>query len=327
MIEGIPAELERLGDCFPTEAMEEAIAHREQITPVLLGILEDTVERAEELCADFGHIAHLHAMYLLAQFRETRAYRPLARLLSLPQETIAPLMWYMEADDTHRILASVCGGDDTILKRLVRDTRIGDQVRASALKAMTVLFVNGQKSRVELVAYFRSLFHGGLERTHGPVWDELVSACVDIYPQEFTEEISQCFEEGLVDEHFLSEEAVEGVLEDGIQRSLELLKLSPDYTFIDDAIAEMEGWVCFEPEPEYDEPRKPSAKKVKKEIEAREKEIRAMQRLIRKPESEDTYKPSVAPSKMGRNDPCPCGSGKKYKKCCGNPALADRKEA
>ena len=22
-------------------------------------------------------------------------------------------------------------------------------------------------------------------------------------------------------------------------------------------------------------------------------------------------------SKTGRNDPCPCGSGKKYKKCCG----------
>lgn len=24
-----------------------------------------------------------------------------------------------------------------------------------------------------------------------------------------------------------------------------------------------------------------------------------------------------ASSKIGRNDPCPCGSGKKYKKCCG----------
>lgn len=23
-------------------------------------------------------------------------------------------------------------------------------------------------------------------------------------------------------------------------------------------------------------------------------------------------------TKIGRNDPCPCGSGKKYKKCCGN---------
>jgi preprotein translocase subunit SecA len=24
--------------------------------------------------------------------------------------------------------------------------------------------------------------------------------------------------------------------------------------------------------------------------------------------------------KIGRNDPCPCGSGKKYKKCCGRGA-------
>ena len=26
------------------------------------------------------------------------------------------------------------------------------------------------------------------------------------------------------------------------------------------------------------------------------------------------------PKKIGRNDPCPCGSGKKYKKCCGRNA-------
>ena len=25
----------------------------------------------------------------------------------------------------------------------------------------------------------------------------------------------------------------------------------------------------------------------------------------------------MLPNKVGRNDPCPCGSGKKYKKCCG----------
>ena len=28
-------------------------------------------------------------------------------------------------------------------------------------------------------------------------------------------------------------------------------------------------------------------------------------------------KPVVKKDKVGRNDPCPCGSGKKYKKCCG----------
>ncbi|MCK5590137.1 MAG: SEC-C domain-containing protein, partial [Dehalococcoidales bacterium] len=25
----------------------------------------------------------------------------------------------------------------------------------------------------------------------------------------------------------------------------------------------------------------------------------------------------IAGKKVGRNDPCPCGSGKKYKHCCG----------
>jgi preprotein translocase subunit SecA len=33
---------------------------------------------------------------------------------------------------------------------------------------------------------------------------------------------------------------------------------------------------------------------------------------LRKPETRRLAEP-----KIGRNDPCPCGSGKKYKKCCG----------
>ncbi|WP_342211655.1 SEC-C metal-binding domain-containing protein [Neomesorhizobium albiziae] len=27
-----------------------------------------------------------------------------------------------------------------------------------------------------------------------------------------------------------------------------------------------------------------------------------------------------AATRIGRNDPCPCGSGKKFKKCCGGDA-------
>jgi uncharacterized protein YecA (UPF0149 family) len=39
-------------------------------------------------------------------------------------------------------------------------------------------------------------------------------------------------------------------------------------------------------------------------------------------EDEPQLPPPVDPIKskgesVGRNDPCPCGSGKKYKKCCG----------
>ena len=35
---------------------------------------------------------------------------------------------------------------------------------------------------------------------------------------------------------------------------------------------------------------------------------------------EEPPPPPAVSSKVGRNDPCPCGSGKKYKKCCGAAA-------
>ena len=33
--------------------------------------------------------------------------------------------------------------------------------------------------------------------------------------------------------------------------------------------------------------------------------------------AEQPKKPAKTAAKVGRNDPCPCGSGKKYKNCCG----------
>ena len=47
--------------------------------------------------------------------------------------------------------------------------------------------------------------------------------------------------------------------------------------------------------------------KTKEELEAEEE-------LLRKTEK---VKPIQADPAPGRNNPCPCGSGKKYKKCCG----------
>ena len=32
---------------------------------------------------------------------------------------------------------------------------------------------------------------------------------------------------------------------------------------------------------------------------------------------ETEEKPKIDTTNVGRNDPCPCGSGKKFKKCCG----------
>ena len=43
-------------------------------------------------------------------------------------------------------------------------------------------------------------------------------------------------------------------------------------------------------------------------------ELEAEEQMI---ENADTVEPIKADSAPGRNDPCPCGSGKKYKRCCG----------
>jgi SWIM/SEC-C metal-binding protein len=39
-------------------------------------------------------------------------------------------------------------------------------------------------------------------------------------------------------------------------------------------------------------------------------DISDLEKLLNPPQA-------VRSEKIGRNDPCPCGSGKKYKKCCG----------
>jgi preprotein translocase subunit SecA len=47
-------------------------------------------------------------------------------------------------------------------------------------------------------------------------------------------------------------------------------------------------------------------------------EVKKMQSEAKSPQSEETkQKPIINKNHIGRNDPCPCGSGKKYKKCHG----------
>ena len=55
-------------------------------------------------------------------------------------------------------------------------------------------------------------------------------------------------------------------------------------------------------------------------------ELEEWSRVLPKEKQEEIYdryrrsRTVVKEPKIGRNDPCPCGSGKKYKKCCGKNA-------
>jgi len=49
----------------------------------------------------------------------------------------------------------------------------------------------------------------------------------------------------------------------------------------------------------------------------RKEDVEAEEELLKEADKVDPIKADHEP---GRNDPCPCGSGKKYKKCCGKNA-------
>jgi len=57
-----------------------------------------------------------------------------------------------------------------------------------------------------------------------------------------------------------------------------------------------------------------------REIEERHKRQQAQIQFQTGPAKSEAPKPVRAGAKVGRNDPCPCGSGKKYKKCHGTNA-------
>ena len=150
---------------------------------------------------------------------------------------------------------------------------------------------SGQISRKEVVAYYRSLFRGKFKRTFSDAWNGLVTAVADLPAPELLEEVRQAYRDDLVES---------GVADlKGIEREL----LSPEpwgrnrFALITDAIATMEWWACFHRE-------ETTSKKHTRRVRSSSGPSPAPPQLSRT-------------AKIGRNDPCPCGSGKKYKKCCG----------
>ncbi|WP_242054265.1 DUF1186 domain-containing protein [Nostoc sp. FACHB-888] len=73
-IEEILAQLENNTKEFPRLALERAIEERETITSILIEILDKLSNNLEELLEKSDYILHIHALYLLAQFREVAAY-------------------------------------------------------------------------------------------------------------------------------------------------------------------------------------------------------------------------------------------------------------
>jgi uncharacterized protein DUF1186 len=196
-------EFEKATGKFAQAAVEAAVARREEVAPELLRILEETVDRAAEIDAEGDYMAHLYAMFLLAQFRETRAYPLVIRFASLQGDLLDSLCGDFITEDLGQVLASVCGGELAGIQSLIENEDTDEWVRGAALSSLVTLVAAGQKSRDEIVNYFTGLFRGKLVRQWSHVWDTLVSYSSDLYPEEMLDDIERAYEDGLVDPGYI----------------------------------------------------------------------------------------------------------------------------
>ncbi|MGO8697919.1 MAG: DUF1186 domain-containing protein [Limisphaerales bacterium] len=294
---------------FPKAAVEAAIAQREEVTPHLLRALEEIAEAPEKFAAQQDMLV-LFASYLLAQFRDKRAYRPLTKILAAPGDTADKLFGETITERIENILASVYDGDPEPIKRLVEGEEVYEFVRGAAVDTFMVLTNTGQIPRQEVVDYYRELFRGKLRREYNQVWNALTTAVADLPAPELIEDLRKTFSDDLVDPGYADLEELErdaGVpfekKEEWKREKLTLL--------ISDTVSEMAWWAAFE------------ADRPERSVFGQEPVTPVLPLPPIQRDEQENSDPQAAPSagirrspKIGRNDFCPCGSGKKYKKCC-----------
>jgi hypothetical protein len=261
----------------PEVAINTAIAYKEEIIPALLLVVKNTAENFQKLDSDDSD--YITAMYILAKLREPQACQYIIKLASLYRDWPEKLLGDVITEGVTRLIVSTYDGNLQAIKNLIEHTHANIWCRGAASDSLLGLFAIGKLSREEIINYYRKLLHSPLVED-GEFAVHLLKNICDIYPRELYDDAMLLFDRSDIDEFYISKKNFQEALDMGLDACLK--RDIYEYQFylpIDDVIKEV-SWLY---RPEEDE--------------------------------EEEYKPKPA-TKIGRNSPCPCDSGKKYKKCC-----------
>jgi len=265
----------------PREALESADGHRPALVEPLLRAIDCGL--ANPSGASPGEATlFCHALYLLAKWREPRAYPYVVRWLSLPGEAPFHIAGDVVTQDGGRILAAVCDGDLEPITALVVDRTANEYGRSAGVTALALLAAWAEVSRESVITSFLWLAREGLEREPSQVWNSLAADSADIEAVPLFPELRRAYDDGLIDRRFIDPSELDEV--EAAPRGSVLEKTRERRPPIDDVVDSTAWWARFDDEPE----------------------------------SAVAAEPYRAPPKVGRNERCPCGSGKKFKKCCGS---------
>lgn len=160
---------------------------------------------------------------------------------------------------------------------------------------------------------FRLYASGTLGRVHS---DRAVQVGIDLLRQEDNADLRDWLAQSLVEQFSFegNEVAREVLLEDPDASDLQC-KLVSACTLMEQSFPELEEW-----RREIHERNRPKRFHFVRDVQSS-----SAPSLLSSPfQANGTFSarsdltPLMAEQKVGRNDPCPCGSGKKYKKCCIN---------
>ena len=278
-----PADVLAVLSSYPTvpprAALESADGHRAVLVEPLLRVIDaalDDPSGASEADASLCS----YALYLLAKWREPRAYPYLIRWLSLPGEGPFDLAGDIVTQDGARMLAAVCDGDLDPIKGLVLDRRASEYGRSAGVTALARLAAWAEVPRASVVTWFGWLAEKGLEREPSQVWNSLAVDCADLEALELFPALRRAYDAGLVDPQTMRRSELNDV--EAAPRGSVLESINERYPPIDDVVHAISWWGQFE-----------------------------------KARTHEEVEPYRAAPKVGRNESCPCGSGRKFKKCCG----------
>jgi hypothetical protein len=276
---------------LPTFSITLCAARYEEAAPKLRGILEraatGTMLDGDEALLFF------RGLHIIGGCRDSLAFEPLLRFLRRPPQEVEELLGDAETETLPKIVTGVFSGDGAALFDAIVDVKIDDAVRDSLLRAATFLTWEGRIPRQLFVEFLERFYSERLAPDGDMAWYAWMNAIALLGLRDMRPMVLAAHEARALADEFWEPEFFEGDLAAAERAPNDIERFKAAHLgHIDDIVGAMKRFDTGD-----------------------DKHFSTPAMVARPPEPEN---PPVVNSwrKVGRNDPCPCGSGKKAKRCC-----------
>ena len=286
----------RKGD-LPAELLRSLQSRGSAVVPGLIEILKSDIENVRA-GVDLKPNASFFAFVLLGAIGDPSALPVIIEAISLPDPLIEILLGDLIHDQLRLFMVKLSAGNVNVVKDLISNRDLFVYVRWS-LAGCYLLFVrDGLITREAAAALLEQHLNDEIQFPSYEFNAGLAMELARLAVPASLETVRRAYDSGNVDEMVVGLGELEKDFAAGETKfASEINRLSPlDF----DVVEELSQWASFKPK----SPKVlPAAKLEQKKFQPLEKPVYPRM--------------AVSNKGPGRNDPCPCGSGKKYKKCCG----------